>query len=163
MVSKIGWHVGMCVVLLAAVPGCDSHCGCGWDEAGTPQVRLGPVDGGGVIGLIPNPCEIDVDFGAVPIGQGASAFIQVLNIGSGPLDLAQINPTLNTEFGLDYGTQQPVESGEFGQFSVTFEASTLGTVSSSFTILTDGANSECPSDDGGVTVLTVVLLGSASN
>ena len=155
--------VGLGAVLLVAVPGCDSRCGCGWDEEGSPQVRLGPVDGGGVIGLILNPCEIDVDFGPLPIGQGASAFIQVLNIGSGPLDLAQINPALNSEFGLDYGTQQPVESGEFGEFSVTFEASTPGAVSSSFTILTDGANSKCPSDDGGVTVLTVALSGSASN
>jgi hypothetical protein len=163
MVRTIGWHFGMCVVLLAAVPGCDSHCGCGWDEEGSPQVRLGPVDGGAVTATIPNPCELHVNFGAVPIGQGASAFIQVENIGSGPLDLAQINPTLNAQFGLDYGTQQPVESGEFGQFAVTFEASTFGTVSSSFSILTDGANSRCPSDDGGVTVLTVALTGSASN
>jgi len=163
MVARIGWSVGLYAALLAAAsPGC-KPCDCGWDEQGSPQVRLGPVDGGGVTGTIPNPCEIDVDFGPLPIGQGASAFIQVLNIGSGPLDLAQINPALNSKFGLDYGTQQPVESGEFGEFSVTFEASTPGAVSSSFTILTDGANSKCPSDDGGVTVLTVVLLGSASN
>jgi len=98
------------------------------------------------------------------MGQGASATIQVMDVGDGALDLAQINPSLNAEFGVNYGTQQPIQFGEFAQFAVTFEASTPGTVSSSFTILTDGINSECPNDGGlGGSILTVALTGSASN
>ena len=160
MVSKIGWCVG--VLLLAAAPGCDLNpCGCLIETPGTPSLSLGPVDGGGVIATSPNPCVLDVDFGTLPLGQGTSTTIHVENVGTGALDLAQVNPTLSPEFGLSYGRQQPIYSGEFGEFAVTFEASAQGTVNSSFTIQTDGVNPECP--NGVNSILTIALTGSASN
>jgi hypothetical protein len=43
------------------------------------------------------------------LGQGASAFIQVDNDGPGALDLSRINPTLDADFRVNYGTQQPIQ------------------------------------------------------
>src|SRR4029077_15891449 len=66
---------------------------------GTPKAALGGISGAGtVMATFPNPCEIDVDFGNVPIGLSDSATIQVDNTGSAALDLSQVNPTLDPEF-----------------------------------------------------------------
>jgi hypothetical protein len=161
MIAKIGLGVVVGVALSVAASGCEST-----DEFpfGTPKVSLGPVDGGSVIATIRNPCAIDLDFGPLPIGAGASAFIQVENTGVGALDLSEINPSLNPEFGVNYGTQQPIQLGGFNQFAVTFEASRPGTINSSFTIETDGYNSDCPTSGGlDGSTLTIALSGSASN
>ncbi len=108
---------------------------------------------------IPNPCEIDVDFGDVPIGLTDQVTVEITNVGSGALDLSQVNPTLDPEFGLSYGTQQPIQTGEFGQFGVTFQPYKVGTVSSQFTIQTDGSSSTCPNGTTNATV-TVKLTGN---
>jgi hypothetical protein len=162
MVRRIGFHLGLWALVLAAAPGCEST-----DKTyyGTPKVGLGAVDGGSVVVTFSDPCAIEVDFGSLPNGQGTSAFIQVENIGVFALDLSEINPSLKPEFGVNYGAQPPIEPGAFAQFAVTFEASTPGTVNSSFTIATDGYNSDCPSAGSslGGSILTIALTGTASN
>jgi hypothetical protein len=130
------------------------------NSLGSPEAKLGGQQGATtVVATFPNPCEIDVDFGDVPIGLTDSVTVQITNTGSGALDLSQVNPTLDPEFGLNYGTQQPIQSGEFGQFGATFQPYKVGTVSSSFTIQTDGSNSSCPNGATNATI-TVKLTGN---
>ncbi len=109
----------------------------------------------------PNPCEIDVDFGSVPIGLSDQATVEIVNAGSGALDLSQVNPALDPEFGLSYGAQQPIQPGEFGEFGVTFQPYKVGQVTSSFTIQTDGWNSACPGGASNSSV-TVKLTGTGT-
>ncbi len=117
---------------------------------GVPKAALGGVSGSGTpTASFPNPCEIDVDFGNVPIGLSDTASVQVQNTGTSPLDLSQVNPTLDPEFSLSYPTPQPIEPGNFGQFSASFQPYKVGQVTSSFVIQTDGVNSACPAPAGG--------------
>jgi hypothetical protein len=75
MAKRIGLNVGLWAALLAAAAsgckagGCPPPCGA----LGSPELVLGPLDGGDVVAAFPNPCETDVDFGTLPVGQGASA------------------------------------------------------------------------------------------
>jgi hypothetical protein len=147
-------------VLALSCAGCfeKSYClDCG--AAGIPKVMLGAhSDAGTVAAQYPNPCEIDLDFGTVATGQEAAASIEIANLGGGPLDLSQVNPDLDPEFGLDYGVQEAIEPGAFDLFTVTFEPTEAGMVTSTFTIQTDGLNTECPSS-GDVDSSLVVVLG----
>ena len=131
-------------------------------NVGEPEPKLGGQQGATtIIASSPatNPCELDVDFGDVPIGLTDSATLQISNIGSGALDLSLLQPTLDPQFGLNFGTQQPIQPGSFGQFTVTFQPYKVGVVSSTFTINTDGANKLCP--NGALnTPVTIVLSGN---
>jgi len=113
----------------------------------------------------PNPCEIDVDFGTLPVGQPrATAFIQIVNTGPDALDLSQVIPNLDPEFALNDGTQYSIQPDALSEFTVTFQPYDAGQVSSTFTIQTDGINSRCPapSDESTGNTLTVVLAGTGS-
>jgi hypothetical protein len=153
------------LLLVAPSAGCRKECVCFLE--GEPRLALAFVDGGTVKASSPNPCEIDVDFGALPVGQGASATatIQIENVGSGALDIAQVNPNLDPEFGLTYGDPQPIQPAEFGEVTVAFQPYRAGQVQSTFTIQTDGLNEQCPSPVEGESgdVLVVMLTGSGSS
>jgi len=144
--------------------GCKSEeCIC--ERFGSPTVDLGGYDGGEIISANdPNPCEIDVDFGTLGVGLSATAFIQIGNTGAAALDTSQVNPTLDPEFGLSYGPQEPIQPGTSSEFTLTFQPYKVGQVSSTFTIQTDGINSECPAPTGTSAgdLLTVVLAGTGS-
>src|ERR1700722_1805172 len=127
---------------------------------GSPQGKLGGQQGATTVtATFPNPCEIDVDFGNAPIGLRDQATVEITNVGSGALDLSQVNPTLDPEFGLSYGTQQPIEPGEFGEFGLSFQPYKVGTVTYAFTIQPDGWNSTCPSGAPNASI-TVKLTGT---
>ncbi len=131
---------------------------------GAPNAVLGGQSGSPVItATYPNPCEIDVDFGNVPIGLSDSANIKIQNTGSSTLDLNQVSPNLDPEFSLNYSQQPPIQPGESDQFSVTFQPYKVGPVQSTFTIQTDGVNDKCPAPSGpssGQSVVTVQLIGN---
>jgi len=112
----------------------------------------------------PNPCEIDVDFGTLGVGQSATAFIQIMNSGVAALDVSQVNPALDPEFILDFGPQESIPPGTLSQFTVTFQPDKVGEVSSTFTIQTDGINPDCPAPTGSSSGndITVVLAGTGS-
>jgi hypothetical protein len=150
------------LTVAAAVALGSSGCKQGFiqNSQGSPQAKLGGQQGATtVVATFPNPCEIDVNFGDVPIGLTDQVTVEITNVGSGALDLSQVNPTLDPEFGLSYGTQQPIQSGEFGQFGATFQPYKVGPVTSSFTIQTDGVNTTCPGGTANAAV-TVKLTGN---
>ena len=130
---------------------------------GIPEVALASISDAGIVAQDPNPCEIDVDFGTVSMEQEVAASIEVENLGFGELAVSQVNPTLDPEFGLNYGTQQPIEPGELDEFTVTFQPYMTGQVQSSFTIQTDGTNEQCPTPTGGNSIMTVQLTGTGAS
>ncbi len=151
--------------LLAGValtgPGC-KKTGLG-QSLGSPKVSLGGQSGSTtLIPGIPNPCEIHLDFGDLPIGLTDSVTVRIYNNGSSTLDLLPVNPTLDPEFSLSYGEQPPISGGGFDTFGVTFQPYRVGPVQSSFTIQTDGVNSECSAPTAGSpgNVVTVMLSGN---
>ncbi len=119
---------------------------------GAPEVSMGGQTGDATA-TIPNPCEIDINFGSVPIGLTDSVTVVIKNVGSSALDLSQVNPTLDPEFGLNYGPQAPIASGSVGELSVTFQPYKVGQVQSTFTIQTDGLNAQCPAPSGGGSIV----------
>jgi len=122
-----------------------------------------------------SPCEIDVDFGNLPLGQASSATVRIENVAtvSSPecaaagsiLELSQVNPTLDPEFTVDDGPRPPVPAGQFDQIEVGFQPYKAGQVQSTFTTQTDGANPMCPTlGSGGYgSFLTITLTGSGAN
>jgi hypothetical protein len=146
--------------LAFASSGCKSTGVVG--SVGIPKAALGGQQGPTTITpTSPNPCEIDLDFGNVPIGQTETATVQIDNQGAGALDLSQVNPNLDPEFGLNYGTQSAIQPGSFGVFTVTFQPYKAAKVSSTFTIQTDGLNSACPAPTSGAdSSITVTLTGT---
>ncbi len=134
-------------------------------QSGDPSFKLGGQNGATVaVATNPpnNPCEFDLNFGDVPIGLVDSVVVQVYNTGTGPLDLQQVDPTLDPEFGLNYPTPLPVPTQQFYPFTATFQPYKVGMVTSTITINTDGQNSLCPAPAAGATgnTLTVVLTGN---
>jgi hypothetical protein len=130
---------------------------------GSPRVALarqsGPTP---ATASFPDPCEIDLDFGDVPIEQMSSAEIEIDNIGRWTLDLQQSTPTVAPEFVLNYGTQSPIQPGSFGLFQLTFQPDNLRRVTSGFTIQTDGANYQCPPPWDAGSIVTVQLTGTGA-
>src|ERR1700722_10243939 len=116
-------HLLLVLAVLVGVAG-SSGCKCAGgacegDLAGNPKVALGgQSDAGTVMAMFPNPCEIDIDFGAVPIGKASSATILIENVGDGVLDLGQLNPALDPEFSLSYSTPSPIGPGHFAPLFV---------------------------------------------
>jgi hypothetical protein len=104
-----------------------------------------------------NSCELDLDFGNVPVGLSESAVVNVENTGTEPLVLAA-NGTLGTGFSLLYDTHQPIPAGGSGQFTVTFQPLETGTVAGTLTIPTNEVNPSCPAAAGAA--LTVNLTGT---
>ena len=157
--SAIDLVLAVCVVLALGCAGCkNSGAGCGM--VAVPKVRQGGQFDAGTAAQYPNPCEIDLDFGTVAAGERVAAVIEILNTGSCPLDLASTDPILDAGFGLDYGIQQEIEPGSFDAFTVSFEPMGPGMVTSTFTIQTDGVNSECRPNADGYTDVSVVLAGT---
>jgi len=111
--------------------------------------------------VFPNPCEIEVGFGSVVVGQRAIAVIQIGNLGGEPLDISYGVPSLAAAFDMDDSPQQPIQPGEFYSFTVSFEPLDTGAVSSTLTIQTDGSNFECPLGSSNA-VLTVELSGTGT-
>ena len=141
---------------------CIGRCG-GGDAAASPRVHLGAQTGDTTAtATYPNSCEVDLDFGDVPIGLIDTAVIQIENIGDAALDLSQVMPSLDPEFVVNWGTQQPIQPGSFGQITVTFQPYNVGQVTSTFTIPTNGVNSQCPAPTGSSAdnTVTVTLTGN---
>jgi hypothetical protein len=154
------------VALLAGVAVAGSGCkqtGLG-QSLGSPKAALGGQSGSTVVNAtFPNPCEIDLDFGNLPIGLTDSVTVRISNSGSSALDLSPITPTLDPEFSLSYPAEQPsIPGGGFDAFSVTFQPYRVGQVQSSFTIQTDGVNGLChaPAAGSAGNVVTVMLAGN---
>ena len=138
------------------------ECDC---AIGTPKVVLGGTDGPESIDAgYPNPCEIDLDFGSLPVGQRATAVIQIENTGSSAVDISFGTPKLDAAFDLDLVMPQPIEPSTLYSFSVSFEPLDTGMASSTLTILTDGENPGCPAPTGtsAGNDITVVLAGTGS-
>ena len=108
------------------------------------------------------PCELDLDFGDVPLGAVDSVVFQIENDGDGVLDLSTINPTLDPEFALDAGTLQSIQPGRSDYVTVTFQPTRVGVVTSAFAIQTDGINPRCSAQTGSSTgnIITVALTGN---
>ena len=125
---------------------------------GSPLVALAGQSGPTVVmAIYPNHCEIDLDFGDVPIGEMSGATIDIENAGQSTLDLQDISPNLDPEFEVNYGAQPPIPPGSFNQFQVTVETYKVGQVNSVFQIQTDGVNPSCPAPHS---VITVQLTGT---
>jgi hypothetical protein len=158
----------LAIVMILAGTGCvKTEClDCG--GIGLPKVQLASQSGPETIDAVyPNPCEIDVDFGSLPVGQRASAAIQIEDLGAGTLDISFGAPQLDAAFDLDLAPPlppQPIEPSTLYSFSVSFEPLDTGPVSSSFAIQTDGVNPECPWPTGSSAGndITVVLAGTGS-
>ena len=144
-----------------AGPGC-KKTGLG-ESLGSPKANLGGQSGStSVSPSFPTPCDVNLDFGNLPIGLTDSVTVRINNSGSSTLDLLPVSPTLDPEFSLSYGQQAPISPSGFDTFSVTFQPYKVGPVQSSFTIQTDGVNSLCPAPAAGSpgNVITVILTGN---
>jgi len=111
-----------------------------------------------------NPCEIDLDFGNVPIGWVDSATVEVKNVGTSALDLSQGTPDSDQEFSLSsQNPQQTVQPSNLANFIATFRPDKVGQASSTFTIQTDGWNSQCSAATGGSWPQDIVTVRLAGN
>ncbi len=155
----------MSAALVMVCTGCNSDCigACGPEPI--PEVDLGGQSdhAGTVVAQDPNPCQIDVDFGTVTTGQQVTATIEIKNLGAGTLDLADVNPSLDPGFSLNYGTRQPILPGGYKEFSVTFRPYKAGQVQSTFMIQTDGKNEQCPLTPSSENIVTVQLTGTGAS
>ena len=126
------------------------------------RADIGGESGAGTVSATyANPCEIDLDFGSVPVGLSDTATIEIDNAGLCSIELSHVYPTLDPEFSLDEGTPQTIQPGKFGQLKATFQPYKTGQVTSSFTIPTDGANPDCPTPPDAVGgPFTVSLTGA---
>ncbi len=133
------------------------------DGATTGQeVNLSTQSGATTINAAdPNPCEVDLDFGNVPIGLSDSAVVGVLNTGTEPLDLSA-NGTLATGIQPELLARlKSVPAGGAGHFTVTFEPFEAGLEFSTLTISTNDVNPSCPAAPGATgSALTVKLTGT---
>jgi hypothetical protein len=138
----------------------------GSSTGGSPT---GGVVGAGVPALSPNvgsgypslasPCELDLDFGSIPVGEGEESTIMVENQGTGILDL-EIG-ALDPPFSLTLPPSNEVQPGGSVEISVDFQPVNRGSFSSSLVIQTDGVNPSCPAAAGSGSNLTVNLKGTA--
>ena len=164
-VPAVSRHSVALFALVAGVALAGSGCkktGLG-SSVGTPKATLGGQSGSTTVNAtFPNPCEIDLDFGDLPIGLTDSVVVRINNDGSSALDLSQVIPTLDPEFSLSYPQQAPIQAGAYGSFTVSFQPYRVGQVTSMFTIQTDGINSLCPAPTGNSTgdTITVSLAGN---
>jgi hypothetical protein len=109
----------------------------------------------------PNLCELDLDFGDVPLGVLERAVIQVKNNGTSPLDLSPVNGVLDPEFSVVDPSGEAVTPGGVGAITVDFRPDTARTVTSSFTFPTSGTNRSCPVSAGPTgSILTVEVTGN---
>jgi hypothetical protein len=157
---NLALFVGMAVSAVLSTAGCGKKCDCIPAE-GSPDVALGKQSTPTVMASSPNPCEIDVDFGSMPVGQTATAVINVDNVGAGILELTFGSPSLPSSLVLSEDTLEPLEPGTFFPFGIVFTPSAVGVVSTTLTVKTDGMNLRCPADpkSDGVDV-TVVVAGT---
>jgi hypothetical protein len=161
--AQLGLALAATLLGVAGGSGCKGtgQSGCGGDDVtGSPDVMLVPDEE--PFGPT-TPCELDLDFGDVPIGLSLSAVSQIKNNGDGGvLELSLLNPTLDPEFSLSYGVPPSIQPGSSDQFSVTFQPTKVGQVTSRFTIQTDGINPKCPAptDPCMGNAITVTLTGN---
>jgi len=127
---------------VAGLAACSAGIQVGKATSGDATSGPGPIGLGSQTGYTPvtasdpNPCELDLDFGTVPIGVTSSAVVEAGN-NDEPFDLS-IDGALDPEFSLlsDKGLVPP---GSDGEVTATFGPVDAGTVSSSFTLLTNDA------------------------
>jgi hypothetical protein len=131
-------------------------------RAGSPSLNLGGQTGATTTTAVyPNPCEIDLAFGSVPVGLNDSVIVRIENVGAGALEVSPVNPTLDPAFTLNDGEQAPIQPGSFSSFSVTLSPVEPGPVESTFTIQTNGFNLQCPIPVGASdSILTAELMGT---
>ena len=122
-VPAVSRRTAALVALAAGVALASSGCkkvGLG-QSVGVPKAALGGQSGSTPVNAtFPTPCEVDLDFGNLPIGLTDSVIVRITNEGSTALDLSQVNPTLDPAFTLNDGEQAPIQAGSFSSFSVTF-------------------------------------------
>ena len=129
---------------------------------GSPLVNLGARTGPTTTATIPNPCEIDIDFGGVPVGETASAVIEVADVGSAPLDLTGLQSVAGPGFAVTYSTPL-IQPGGSTEVSATFQPIATGPDATTVEIQTNGINNACPAPTSAVTIqLTGVGLGFLS-
>jgi hypothetical protein len=131
----------------------------GTQTGGSPTLSLSSQAGPStVMATSPNPCEIDLDFGSVAIGQMENATLQLTNPGTSAIYLVQVDPNLDPEFEFTYANPQAIQPGESGDFSLSFQPYKVGQVTSQFTIQSSGQNPDCPAPArGSGDSLTIVL------
>jgi Abnormal spindle-like microcephaly-assoc'd, ASPM-SPD-2-Hydin len=129
---------------------------CTASGLGVPAVTLA-AQVGDVATSSGDPCEIQLTFPGVQVGDEASATLQIKNDGKSPLHLFAIDAGPNPGFVLSEIPQVvPVDGA--GQLQVTFQPEEVGTVSWSFQIPTDSSVRTCPPDGN----LSVVLTGTGT-
>ncbi len=69
----------------------------------------------------PNRCELDLDFGSVPVGVLESAVVLVKNTGTGILTLSGVGGELDLPFSLFDQTEEPALPGDSLQLRVQFQ------------------------------------------
>ncbi len=75
----------------------------------TGGAAIGKPSIGAPDATIPNPCEVDIDFGDVLIGLVDTIQVSVDNIGTAVLDLSPIDPTLTPAFTVIHPTPAPIQ------------------------------------------------------
>jgi len=115
------------------------------------------VEGQGVTSSVPNPCEVDVDFGTVPLGQQATATIEIANRGDRVVSFQPLTLDLDPELSVNAGgLQAPLAAGATAQLSVSFNpvrtAAVMSTLSIPFSTAGGAQGSICGSGNSAITV-----------
>ncbi len=110
----------------------------------------------------PDPCELDLSFGSVPVDGGNSeAEIKIDNLGQGTLNLAIGASTIDQFSLMVRGAEQVPPAGAL-PIIIDYASVTRGPASSTFVIQTDGVNPACPTTPGQGTSLTLKLSGTGT-
>jgi len=142
-------------------------CGLGCQVSNRPSfvgnlslVLVGQA-GGQVASQAPNPCELDVDFGAVRISQQANATIEIANKSSMAITLLPFSPDLDPEFSLSFSEPQPqsIPAGGAARLAVSFEVYRSGAALSTFSIPTSAPLQACGSSSSSSVTLKLTGLG----
>ena len=109
-----------------------------------------------IAGTVPTACELNVDFGTVPIGLISTGSVEIGNHGKTAVSFTPAGSNLDPELtaGAAALEQAPLQPGASTSFSITFEPTRAGTASSSVLIPTSLAAGLCGSSSAIVLNLT---------
>ncbi len=110
------------------------------------------VTGTGVTATVPSPCEVDVDFGVVPVGQASIEMIQIRNQTTRTVTFGAFTLVVPLDFFMSPTALAPLAAGASTQLSVSFAPTKSGAVLSSFSIPTRSPASACGSSSSTILV-----------
>ena len=131
---------------------CASAVGCqGSTSLSFAGALVFAVTGTGITGTVPGPCEVDVDFGVVPIGLASTATIQIQSQATRTVTFGAFTQP-DPELSVSPDALRPLAAGIYTQLSVRFSPARSGELSSSFSIPTDLPSSVCGSSSSSILV-----------